>query len=281
MRHRGGAEPGGDRGGRRRARVAGAPVGLLRRVRRDRPAWAALDAVSAGAPPRGRGAGTRCAACLRRAARRCARPGSRRGRPARPAGSAPAHPPATAVVRLAPRHVGDHEGPGRHQHTDRHPFVHATGAPATSAPVDHASRTSWGRTARRPPSGRNGHVPPARGRVSSPSGERLGRATAPRARSRQPAVEPEPASGPRRSRTARPTPSGCQHRSSAPRPRCPPSTVPGGRGRDRRRVARVAPLLGDLARVSPLHAARSVSVVRIGRPAHASCAGSSRSTPSG
>ena len=30
----------------------------------------------------------------------------------------------------------------------------------------------------------------------------------------------------------------------------------------------------------PVHAAGSGSVVRIGRPAHASCAGSSRSTPS-
>ena len=37
--------------------------------------------------------------------------------------------------------------------------------------------------------------------------------------------------------------------------------------------------LADVARIHRLHA--SVSVVRIGRPAHASCAGSSRSTPSG
>ncbi len=53
------------------------------------------------------------------------------------------------------------------------------GAPATSAPVDHASRASWGRTARPP-------VPvcptpgPARARASGPPGSALDRALRPR-----------------------------------------------------------------------------------------------------
>ena len=45
---------------------------------------------------------------------------ARPGKSTRPAGSAAAHPPATAAIRLAPRHVRDHEGTGRHQHADRH-----------------------------------------------------------------------------------------------------------------------------------------------------------------
>ena len=120
------------------------------------------------------------------------------------------------------------------------------------------------------------HGSRGRGRDPSPCSSRCSPAAPTRYRSRRP----------RSSSSRRPSTTWC------PRPRS--STA-----RHRRRATSRASLpfprvdrqpvleldgddaLGDLARVYPVHAAGSVSVVRIGRPAHASCAGSSRSTPSG